>query len=97
MVTNRRTTKVLQILDQMDREISTCMIKLSGTPAINVLQEVESTLNILHPRLAKVTRKAPLIDVRKQHITELLINLEARVAELKYVLNVKEPVSYNSG
>ena len=97
MVTNCRTTKVLQILDQMDREISTCMIKLSGTPAINVLQEVESTLNILHPRLAKVTRKAPLIDVRKQRITELLINLEARVAELKYVLNVKEPVSYNSG
>jgi hypothetical protein len=97
MVTNRRTTKVLQILDQMDREISTCMIKLSGTPAINVLQEVESTLNILHPRLAKVTRKAPLIDVCKQRITELLINLEARVAKLKYVLNVKEPVSYNSG
>ena len=35
--TNRRTTKVLQILDQMDVEIATCVTKLSGTPTINTL------------------------------------------------------------
>jgi hypothetical protein len=95
--TNRHTTKVLQVLDQMDAEIGMCVAKLSGTPTVAMLQEVESTLNLLHPGLAKVTHRAPSIDMRKRQITEQLISLEALVAEWTYILNVKEPVPYNCG
>jgi hypothetical protein len=108
--TNRHTTKVLQVLDQMDAEIgmcvaklsgtptvAMCVAKLSGTPTVAMLQEVESTLNLLHPGLAKVTRRAPSIDMRKRQITERLISLEALVAEWTYILNVKEPMPYNCG
>jgi hypothetical protein len=95
--TNRHTTKVLQVLDQMDAEIGTCVAKLSGTPTVAMLQEVESTLNLLHPGLAKVTCRAPSIDMRKRQITERLVSLEALVAERTYILNVKEPVPYNCG
>ena len=35
--TNRCTTKVLQILDQMDVEIAMCVTKLSGTPTVDTL------------------------------------------------------------
>ena len=35
--TNRRITKVLQILDQMDVEIAMCVTKLSGMPTVDTL------------------------------------------------------------
>ena len=94
---NRRTTAVLQVFDQVDLEIDACNAKLTQTPSVNVLNEVQSALDVLHPRVAQVTRKAPSIDVRKRQICEHLISLDARIAEWKYLLKVKEPISYNSG
>ena len=79
--TNRHTTKVLQILDQMDMEIAMCVTKLSGTPTINTLWEVKSLLNLLHPRLVKVTHRAPSIDMCKCEVTEWLVKLEALFTE----------------
>ena len=95
--TNRRTTKVLQVLDQMDMKIGVCVAKLSGTPTVSILREVESTLNLLHPGLAKVTRRAPSIDMRKRQIIEQLVSLEAVVAKWTCILDAKEPVPYNCG
>ena len=94
---NRRTTAVLQVFDQVDLEIDACNAKLTQTPSVNVLNEVQSALDVLHPRVAQVTRKAPSIDVRKRQICEHLISLDARIAEWKYLLKAKEPISYNSG
>ena len=79
--TNRHTTKVLQILDQMDVEIATCVTKLSRMPTINTLQEVKSLLNLLHPRLVEVTHRAPSIDMHKCEVTERLPKLEALFTE----------------
>jgi hypothetical protein len=95
--TNRRTTKVLQILDQMDVEIGICITKLSRTPIANTLREVKSTLDLLHPKLAKVTCRTPSIDLRKREITEQLMKLEALFTEWTCILNVEEPVLYNCG
>ena len=95
--TNHHTTKVLQILDQMDVEIATCVTKLSGMPTVDTLREVKSLLNLLHPRLVKVTRRAPSIDMRKREVTERLIKLEALFTEWAYILNAKEPMPYNCG
>ena len=95
--TNHRTTKVLQILDQMDMEIATCVTKLSGMPTVDTLWEVKSLLNLLHPRLVKVTRRAPSIDMRKREVTKQLVKLEALFTKWTYILNAKEPMPYNCG
>ena len=67
---------MLQVFDQVDLEIDACNAKLTQTPSVNVLNEVQSALDVLHPRVAQVTRKAPSIDVRKRQICEHLISLE---------------------
>ena len=81
----------------MNVEIATCVTKLSGTPTVNTLQEVKSLLNLLHPRLVKVTCRAPSIDACKCEVTEQLNKLEALFTEWTYILNVKEPMPYNCG
>jgi hypothetical protein len=94
---NRRTTKSLQVFEQIALEAEACKAKLTGMPTVNVIHEVQSTLSLLHARLAQVTRRTPLIDVRKGQISDQLISMDARVAEWKYHLNLTEPISYTSG
>ena len=95
---NHRTTKALKVLDQIEMRIGACRSKLARTPTCDSLREAESTLNRLHPAMEKVTRKTPSIGTRKLKISEQLVGLEARIAELKHNLpRSQENVFYNSG
>ena len=88
---------VLQVFDQVDLEIDACKAKLTQTPSVNVLNKVQSVLDVLHPRVVQVTHKAPWINMHKCQICEHLISLDAHIVEWKCLLKVKEPISYNSG
>ena len=95
---SNRTTKALKVLDQIEKQIGACQLKLVGTPTRDSLREAESTLNLLHPAMEKVTRKTPSIDARKVKISEQLVGLEARIAELNRNLpRSQENVFYISG
>jgi hypothetical protein len=94
---NRHTTKILEVFDQMNLEITAGGAKLTGTPTLEVLREVESMLNLLHPAIDQVERKTPSIEARKRQILGQLASLETRVVEWRYILGLKEPISYNTG
>ena len=66
-------------------------------PSVNVFNKVQSALDVLHSRVVQVTHKTPSINVHQRQICEHLISLDACIAEWKYLLKVKKPISYNSG
>lgn len=94
-----RTTKVLDILAQIDLKINTCQQKLNGTPILDVLREVETTVSRLYPAVEKIKRDTPSIKERKRYITEQLDSLETRISQWRLLMPVStpDPVSYNSG
>jgi hypothetical protein len=91
-------TEALKVLDQIEKQIGACQPKPVGTPTCDSLREAKSTLNLLHPAMEKVTHKTPLIDACKVKISEQLVGLEARIAELNCnLLCSQENVFYISG